>query len=388
MKKFLFAIAAFLPALAFAQNAQQYTVKTRLSTIKGPAKAYLVYYIGANNIIDSADVVNGEFSFEGVVMEPLTASLFIDHNNMGLKKYIDQNFTAAGPSKSVDGLGFYLEKGNTTITGKDSITSAVITGSPTNDDDKALRALVKTVVDKAKTIAGDAQKATVDQQRSAAFQNAIQARYIALQKEQKELLKNFIAKHPGSIVSLAALSNTAGPAPSAADIEPLFNQLSAEVKNSEGGMQIKAAIDRLKITDLGSTAPDFSQNDVNGLPVQLSSLRGKYVLVDFWASWCGPCRQESPNKVKLYNKYKGKNFTVLGVSLDQNKASWLAAIKSDGLAWTQISDLKGWGNLAARLYDVYSIPQSFLIDPQGKIVAKGLRGDELDQKLEELLGKI
>jgi thiol-disulfide isomerase/thioredoxin len=124
--------------------------------------------------------------------------------------------------------------------------------------------------------------------------------------------------------------------------------------------------------------------------VRLSSFRGKYVLVDFWASWCGPCRQENPNVVKLYNKYKGKGFTILGVSLDKagDKPAWLAAIKNDGLTWTQVSDLNGWSNLAARLYGVQSIPQNFLIDPQGKIVAKGLRGDDLDAALEKLLGKI
>ena len=390
MKKFLFAIAAFLPAIAFAQNAQPFTIKSKFTNINGPAKAYLVYYLGANNVTDSATIVNGEFKFDGVVMDPVNASLFIDHKNLGFAKYIEQNFPDGGPSKSADGLSFFLEKGNINIAGKDSMATADVVGSPTNDDNKALKSQLKVIIDKAKVIAQEAQKAPAEQQRSAAFQNTMQGKYKTLQAEQKNVLKNFIGTHPASYISLLALSSVSGPSPDVAEVEPLYNQLSADIKNSEGGKQLKMSIDALKLTSIGAVAPDFSQNDVNGKPVQLSSFKGKYVLVDFWASWCGPCRQENPNVVKLFNKYKGKGFTVLGVSLDKpdGKAAWLAAIKSDGLTWTQVSDLKGWSNLAAGLYGVRSIPQNFLIDPQGKIVAKDLRGDDLDIALEKLLGKI
>ena len=390
MKKFFFTIAAFLPVFAFAQNAQPFTVKSKLTNITGPAKAYLVYYLGANSVTDSASIVNGEFKFDGVIMDPVMASLFIDHKNIGFAKYIDQNFSDGGPSKTADGLSFFLEKGNITITGKDSIVNADIAGSAINDDNKNLKAQLKVIVDKAQKITEETKKASAEQQRSAAFQNATQAKYTVLQQEQKAVLKNFITTHPASYISLLALSSVSGPTPDVADIEPLYELLSANLKNSEGGKQLKTSIDALKLTAIGATAPDFSQNDEKGLPVRLSSFRGKYVLVDFWASWCGPCRQENPNVVKMYNKYKGKGFTILGVSLDKagDKAAWLSAIKNDGLTWTQVSDLKGWSNLAASLYGVQSIPQNFLIDPQGKIVAKGLRGDDLDATLEKLLGKI
>ncbi|GGH23096.1 AhpC/TSA family protein [Mucilaginibacter phyllosphaerae] len=390
MKKFLFAVAAFLPVLASAQNAQPFTIKSKLTGITGPAKAYLVYYLGANNVTDSASIVNGEFRFDGVVMDPVNASIFIDHKNLGFAKYIEQNFPDGGPSKTADGLSFFLEKGNISIAGKDSVATADVAGSPTNDDNKALKTQLKVIIDKAKAIAQEAQKATAEQQRSAAFQNTMQGKYKTLQAEQKTVLKNFITTHPASYISLLALSSVSGPSPNVAEVEPLYNLLSADIKNSEGGKQLKIAIDALKLTSIGATAPDFTQNDVNGTPVRLSSLRGKYVLVDFWASWCGPCRQENPNVVKMYNKYKAKGFTVLGVSLDKpdGKAAWLAAIKNDGLTWTHVSDLKGWSNLAAGLYGVQSIPQNFLLDPQGKIVAKDLRGDDLDSALEKLLGKI
>lgn len=138
-------------------------------------------------------------------------------------------------------------------------------------------------------------------------------------------------------------------------------------------------------TASGTPARDISQPGPDGKTVSLSSLRGKYVLVDFWASWCPPCRAENPNVVAAYNKYKGRNFTVFGVSLDSKKESWLEAIREDGLAWTQVSDLQKWDNAAAQEYGISSIPSNFLVDPQGNIIAQDLHGPALQAKLEEVL---
>jgi peroxiredoxin len=135
---------------------------------------------------------------------------------------------------------------------------------------------------------------------------------------------------------------------------------------------------------IGKQAPVFVQNDTAGKPVSIEDFRGKYLLIDFWASWCSPCRAESPNLVAAYHKYKDKGFTILGVSLDRDKQRWLQAIADDKLNWTQVSDLKFWDNEASNLYAVSSIPSNFLLDPKGIIIAKDLRGDDLNDKLKEI----
>src|SRR6185437_1584149 len=164
----------------------------------------------------------------------------------------------------------------------------------------------------------------------------------------------------------------------------LYKLLSKDVKNSTLAKYVGEQLELAKINPIGSQIVDFSQADTSGKTVKISSFRGKYVLIDFWASWCRPCRMENPNVVAAYKKYQNKNFTILGVSLDQAKQAWLNAIKMDGLSWTQVSDLKGWGNEVAGLFHVTSIPQNLLIGPDGKIVAKNLRGEALEHKLSEL----
>lgn len=209
----------------------------------------------------------------------------------------------------------------------------------------------------------------------------------AEQKEEVTRLEQLIKDHPASFAAMYFLNSNATSL-ELDKLESMYADLDSKYKDSRVGKSIASVIEARKITAIGKTAPDFTQPDTLGHAVKLSDFRGRYVLVDFWASWCGPCRAENPNLVKSFNKYKDKGFTVLGVSLDQpgKKDAWLAAIHKDNLTWTQVSDLKFWDNEAAVLYGIKAIPSNLLLDPQGKIIAKDLRGEALDKKLSELLG--
>jgi len=169
-------------------------------------------------------------------------------------------------------------------------------------------------------------------------------------------------------------------------LERRYQSLSPDVQQSMYGKYIREQIDNGKIGAVGTEAMDFIQSDTSGKPVSLSSFKGKYVLIDFWASWCKPCRMENPNVLAAYERFKAKNFTVLGVSLDRSREAWIKAIQDDKLGWSQVSDLKFWNNAVAMQYHIQQIPQNFLIDPNGKIVGKNLRGTDLDSRLCALLG--
>ena len=253
----------------------------------------------------------------------------------------------------------------------------------------ALQAQIKPIEEKFNIIKNEFQQASATQKNDPVFKASIEKRYSDASNEVKLILRSFISKKPNSYISLLALNELANPESSVeiSILVSLYNNLSEEMKKTDLGEYLGNQILKESRTAIGAVAPDFTQNDPNGKPIKLSDFRGKYVLIDFWASWCGPCRQENPNVVKAYNQFKNKNFEILGVSLDNPnaKTAWLNAIENDNLTWPQVSDLQGWQNKAALMYGVQSIPQNFLLDPKGVIIAKNLRGENLISTLSKLL---
>ena len=263
--------------------------------------------------------------------------------------------------------------------------SATVNKPNVVNDKEGLDAQVAVVSKKIEGLMQEYQALPVEKQQDEQYIQSIQEKYEGFIAEIKEIYKTFILNNPDSQVSILTLGEYAQMTSDISEVEPLFNSLSSAIQNTNEGQAISKQIALGKITAVGAVAPDFTQNDPKGNPVKLSDFRGKYLLIDFWASWCRPCREENPNVVKAYQQYKNKNFEILGVSLDNSTPAWEAAIEKDELTWPQVSDLKGWKNEVAVQYNVLSVPQNLLLDPNGVIIAKNLRGKDLSKSLEKYL---
>jgi peroxiredoxin len=328
-------------------------------------KVYLMSF-GTTPTKDSTTVQSGHFAFKGRVAEPTWYGLRLP----AVKRY----------------AGLFVENHPLTVElPADAQASPVVKGSATQDEYATYDKQWKAITMKAGPIYEMLKQATPAGAKEATPEARKEgdARFAALEAESKQIAEAYVQAHPNSVVAASVVQWRFVDFPNYDEASKLYKQLGPLAKASEPGRSINKFMTTWDKTALG-TRPDFAQADVNGKQVKLSDFRGKYVLVDFWASWCGPCRAENPNVVAMYNKYHGQGFEVLGVSLDGKKEPWVKAIETDGLAWTQLSDLQGWKNAVAVQYGIAAVPQNFLVDPQGKVIAKNLRGEELQAKLAQL----
>lgn len=335
--------------------------------IKGMESGMLefLFNLGNGSNTDTVEVTNGKFTYTTELSEP-----------------VNMIFRVAG-SRGEE-VNFFADPGKMSIIGyRDSMWTSKVKGGPTQTQylkiDETIRAIMKP--------AEGLMEAFDAAQKSNNSNEIIRIKqdYQRLQDSAVRYTRNFIVNSKNSVLSpYYALLYFDQPGEEVF-MKSVFENLTSGVQQSFFGEKLGELVAFHSKTAVGSMAPDFIQNDMNGNPISLSSLRGKYVLLDFWASWCDPCRKENPNIVNAYKNFKDKGFDILGVSLDKDGAAWAKAIAEDKLAWHHVSDLKFWENEAAALYGVRSIPASFLLDPEGKIIAKDLRGDALEAKLKELM---
>ena len=341
-------------------------------------KVFLSYAMDGAMRTDSTVVQDGKYTFKGSVKEPLLASLRVKYKEPADAK----NIKAFSVRR--DAFQLFIENANIKVASKDSFSNAVVTGSRSDKDYRVLQRGLKPLNDQMSQLSTAYMEARTKKDEET--MKRLDAKADTLQDQMRMAYKSFLSANTGSSIAMYAFRNFAGWDINPSEVEPLFLTLSESARNSQAGLEMAARIEKAKQVGIGSVAPDFTQNDTLGIPVALSSFRGKYLLIDFWASWCGPCRQENPNVVAAWQKYKDKGFDVLGVSLDQptGKERWMKAIHDDKLTWTQLSDLKYWKNEVAVSYGIQAIPQNYLLDPNGVIIGKNLRGEALQSKLASL----
>ncbi|NLR77200.1 TlpA disulfide reductase family protein [Chitinophaga eiseniae] len=373
MKKITICALLSWPIFMTAQPVT-YVLNGKFTRQNGPAKVYLHKIINEKLVVDSTEAVNGAFHFEGTIDGPVHAMLVVDHHN----GCMDANQLPPNADLKI----FVLDRGDTRVTATDSINGARIS-SPIVLELKNYNSYFKAV-------RKPMERLTKKYNRSGATpaeQAKITQEYQVANEAKKLLQHKYIAENPDSYYSLVALIELAGIQINPDEIEPIFKKLSERIRSTPAGKDFGEEIQRARNLTIGSDAPDFMVPDINGKPVHLSDFKGKVVLLDFWASWCEPCRREHQYIRDAYNAFKDKNFTVISIALDPpvDRKYMLEAIRQDSLTWTNLSDPARDKNDAAKTYSVKALPQNYLIDSTGMIFNKDLHGESIKQQLSSLL---
>lgn len=340
-----------------------YTIEAHFDTLNYDS-AHLAYYEGGEFVrVNSVEIKEGGFQMNGEVASPKMFSLIFGEG-------------------AEDRMHLFLENSKVNIQGKSiNDEDKVVSGSKSHSNYIAFADKDGRFNDELKSHYGVWR--TLEEEDEAG-RDSLNAIINELDSIREDFVRNYVSEMNESVVAAYALYINSYRF-ELEDLKKFYEQFSEDVKSSEYGVIINDKVMALTNTQIGKSAPLFTMKDTTGAPVNLEQFKGKYVLIDFWASWCGPCRAENPNVVKAYNEFHDKGLEILGVSLDSDKDKWLAAIVKDGLTWHQVSDVNGWDCEPVKIYAVSSIPHSVLVDPDGIIVAKNLRGEQLHQKLAELM---
>jgi len=353
MKRIISIALVFAPVIVFGQT-EKFIVAGKIGNLNAPAIIYLRYMDNGVSVKDSAIFRDGKFRFEGTISLPVKALL-------------EANYTASRNSSEV--LYIYLEK-KVKISALDSLKNATVNGGKLNADWQKFKLEFKPVEERAgdKMIALNKEfvALTADQKKDKDILDQMMKRLNAINSEKKQTLKNFILKNPGSLVSFDLLKSYGGYDPDFKEQFELFGSLTEKVKKSQPGTEYAAVLENMRRISIGAIAPDFTQNDQNGNVVSLASLKGKYVWIDFWASWCKPCKQSFPHMQEIYAKYKSQKLEIIGISTDAERDVWLKTLTETKNPWLQILDNKK----IASIYLVSTYPTAYLIDPDGKIIVK------------------